>query len=369
MQNLEGSICGILGLCQEISKRSASQELMNPKSASVLQQLSLGVAQAEDFDTALSLALRRVCEIAGWDYGEAWSFNEEGGYLECSPAWYAGKINPLGRPLPAIEKFRQQSETLTFLPGIGLPGRVWVQQKHEWAKDLSQLPQGIFPRTKLARKLGIKAALGVPILANGEILTVLVFFMLESHSEDLGIVEQVSEILSGLGSVLFQKRSEEALRKAEQKYRNIFERSIEGMFQSNPSGEYLLVNSTLAHIYGYESPAEVMNSIRDIQHQLYVDPSRRLELNHLLQEKDAVRDFQSQCYRKDGSIIWISENARTIRDANGKIMAYEGTVKDITDRKRAEERFAALVQNSSDTIAILSPDGKILYGSPSLDRI
>ncbi len=369
MQNLEGSICGILGLCQDISKRESSKELMNPSRASVLQQLTLGVAQAEDFDTALSLALRRVCEIAGWDYGEAWSFNSEGGYLQCSPAWYAGKINALGRPFPEIKKFRQQSESLTFLPGIGLPGRVWVQQQPEWAKDVSELPQAIFHRAKLARKLGIKAALGVPILANDEILTVLVFFMVESHPEDRAIVELVSEILRGLGSALFQKRSEEALRKAEQKYRNIFERSIEGMFQSNPSGEYLLVNSTLAHIYGYESPAEVMNSIRDIQHQLYVDPSRRTELHHLLQEKDAVWDFQSQCYRKDGTIIWISENARTIRDANGKIIAYEGTVKDITDRKQAEERFAALVQNSSDTIAILSAEGRILYGSPSLDRI
>ncbi|WP_254563284.1 EAL domain-containing protein [Oscillatoria sp. HE19RPO] len=369
MQNLEGSICGILGLCQEIGKRESSKELMNRSRASVLQQLTLGVAQAEDFDTALSLALRRVCEIAGWDYGEAWSFNAEGGYLDCSPAWYAGKINALGRPLPEIEKFRRQSETLTFLPGIGLPGRVWVQQKPEWAKDVSELPQAIFHRAKLAHKLGIKAALGVPILANNEILTVLVFFMVESHPEDQRTVELVSEILRGLGSVLFQKRSEEALRKAEQKYRNIFERSIEGMFQSNPSGEYLLVNTTLAHIYGYDSPTEVMNSIRDIQHQLYVDPSRRIELNRLLQEQDAVWDFQSQCYRKDGTIIWISENARTIRDAHGKIIAYEGTVKDITDRKQAEERFAALVQNSSDTIAILSADGKILYGSPSLDRI
>ncbi len=369
MHNLKGSICESLSLCQDLSKREFNHDPLNPTRASVLQQLTLGVAQAEDFDTALSLVLRRICQTAEWDYGEAWSLNIERGYLQCSPAWYAGAMNALGQSLPEIEKFRRQSETLTFFPGIGLPGRVWLQQKPEWAKDVSELPQAIFQRAKVARKLGVKAALGVPILAKEEILSVVIFFMVESRPEDGRMVELVSEILRGLGSVLFHKRSEEVLRKAEQKYRNLFERSIEGMFQSNPSGEYLLVNSTLANIYGYDSPSEVMNSIRDIQHQLYVDPKRRVELHHLLQKKDAVWDFQSQCYRKNGSIIWISENARTIRDANGKIVAYEGTVKDITDRKRAEERFAALVQNSSDTITILSADGQIIYGSPSLDRI
>lgn len=129
----------------------------------------------------------------------------------------------------------------------------------------------------------------------------------------------------------------EALRKAESKYRSIFENAVEGIFQTTPEGQYLSANPSLARMYGYDSPAELMASLTSIQQQLYVDPRRRSEFVHLLHKHDAVSNFESQVYRKDGSLIWISENARTVRDSNGKVLYYEGTVEDITERKQVEE--------------------------------
>ncbi|MBD2463366.1 PAS domain S-box protein [Oscillatoria sp. FACHB-1407] len=132
-------------------------------------------------------------------------------------------------------------------------------------------------------------------------------------------------------------RAEQALREAEEKYRSIFENAIEGIFQTTPDGYYLSANPALAKIYGYDSPEELVANLTSVQQQLYVDPERRSEFIRLLQEHDAVVGFESQVYRRDGSLTWISENAHAVRDSDGNLLYYEGTVEDITERRRAKE--------------------------------
>jgi sigma-B regulation protein RsbU (phosphoserine phosphatase) len=92
----------------------------------------------------------------------------------------------------------------------------------------------------------------------------------------------------------------------------------------------------LARIYGYDSPVELMASIKDIGRSLYVDPARRDEFVRLMQTSDTTTSFESQIYRKDGSTIWISENCRAVRDVQGKLLYYEGTVEDITQGRQTE---------------------------------
>jgi sigma-B regulation protein RsbU (phosphoserine phosphatase) len=135
-----------------------------------------------------------------------------------------------------------------------------------------------------------------------------------------------------------RKSSELALLQAEEKYRGIFENTIEGIFQTTPQGQYISANAALARIYGYDSTAELIEGLRDIGRELYVLAGKREEFIRLMEQNDVVRDFQSQIYRKDHSIIWISENVRAVRDASHKLLYYEGTVEDITSRKEAEER-------------------------------
>jgi PAS domain S-box-containing protein len=131
--------------------------------------------------------------------------------------------------------------------------------------------------------------------------------------------------------------AEEALRRAEEKYRSIFENAAEGIFQTTPNGRHISANPALVRMYGYSSAEDLATYITDIEHQLYVDPKRRSEFIAALEDKDVVTNFESQVYRKDGSIIWTSENARAVRDEKGNLLYYEGTVEDITKRKLAEE--------------------------------
>jgi PAS domain S-box-containing protein len=143
--------------------------------------------------------------------------------------------------------------------------------------------------------------------------------------------------LVGLSRDITQlKQTEQALRQAEEKYRAIYENSVEGIFQTTRDGRFLSANPALARLYGYNSPEEVVAALTDIEHQLYVDPTRRDEFSRLMIEHGEVSGFESQVYRKDKSVIWISESARTAKDAAGNFLYYEGIVEDITLRKLAE---------------------------------
>ena len=130
-----------------------------------------------------------------------------------------------------------------------------------------------------------------------------------------------------------------ALFEEKDNYYGIFDHLVEGVFRTTTDGHYSLANVALARIYGYDSPAELVAGIQDIARKLYVEPGRRDEFIRLMQEHDTLSDFESKIFRKDETIIWISENCRAVRDADGKLLYYEGTVEDITERKRAGDQI------------------------------
>ncbi|MEG4072912.1 PAS domain-containing sensor histidine kinase [Microcoleus sp. Pol14C2] len=130
---------------------------------------------------------------------------------------------------------------------------------------------------------------------------------------------------------------------AEAKYRSIFENAGEGIFQSTPDGRYITANPALARIYGCDSPEEVTAKFTDIERQLYVDPARRKEFLRAIEESGTVSDFESKIYRSDGSIVWISEKARAVRDSSGAVLYYEGLIEDITQRKQAQESLRMFI--------------------------
>ena len=137
------------------------------------------------------------------------------------------------------------------------------------------------------------------------------------------------------------ERQEEriALINERENYFSVFDHLIEGIFRTTPDGHYLLANVALARIYGYATPLELMASIKDIGGRLYVDAGRREEFVRLMHLHDTLSGFESRIYRKDDTIIWIAENCRAVRDAKGRLLYYEGTVEDISERKRSEEQI------------------------------
>ncbi len=205
-----------------------------------------------------------------------------------------------------------------------------------------------------------------------------------------------------------------ALVEAEARYRGIFENAVEGIYQARPGGGFLSVNPAFAHLLGYASPESLVTTVPDLG-MLYVRPGERAEFERRLDAEGIITNLESEVYRSDGARIWISENARAVRDSEGFLLRYEGTVEDITSRRRAEEalqhaheeleervrertaelallngnlrqliaqrehaeatarrsenKFRALVENAQDLTSIVTPDGVMVYNTPSVEHI
>jgi len=156
-----------------------------------------------------------------------------------------------------------------------------------------------------------------------------------------------------------RKQSEQALREAEKKYRDIFDRALEGMFQISPQSKPFTVNPAAARMLGYDSPDEALSMVQDVAHDVWADPEERAGFVRLLDERGAVLSFECRLKRKDGKHTWVSLNARRVTGADGQILYIEGFMEDITERKRAEkqlrdseERYRTAFQTSLDAIAI-----------------
>jgi PAS domain S-box-containing protein len=151
----------------------------------------------------------------------------------------------------------------------------------------------------------------------------------------------VNTLLTALYDIDDRKQAEEALRLAEAKYHGIFEHAAEGIFQSTSNGQYIEVNPAMAAMFGYDSPQEMKQQIADISQQIYVDNRDRDTFKRCMTQQDEIKDFEYQAYRRDGSLFWVSEWARAVRDAQGRLLYYEGSCVDVTKRKQEE---AALKQ-------------------------
>lgn len=169
-------------------------------------------------------------------------------------------------------------------------------------------------------------------------------------------------------------QAEFALKQAEEKYRTIFENATEGIFQTAPDGRYLSANPALARIYGYDSPSELIAKCST--KNLYADRTRGADFIAEISRFGSLKEFESCILRRDGSTTWISENVREVRDENGELLYYEGTVAEIADRKLAESallqneaKWRSLILNSSDIITILDEGGRIVYESPCVETV
>jgi len=161
------------------------------------------------------------------------------------------------------------------------------------------------------------------------------------HERGIAVPDEQGElVIEGfIEDVTAQREMAQAQKEAELRYRNIFEHASEGIFQTSLDGRYLAANPALARLYGYSSPAALMAGLDDIGRQLYARSGQRERFHQLMAQQGEVLNFESEVYRQDGTRIWISENAHAVRDTEGQTLYYEGTVQDISERKRYQEEL------------------------------
>jgi PAS domain S-box-containing protein len=132
-----------------------------------------------------------------------------------------------------------------------------------------------------------------------------------------------------------------------------------GIFSSTPDGRYISANPALASMYGYDSPEELIESVTDIAKQLYVDPADRETFIRLMKDQGRVDNYECRLCRKDGSIIWVSRNARALKDEKGRVVACQGFNTNITERKQAEGQWQITIDAMPDLVAMIDTNHRI----------
>ena len=189
----------------------------------------------------------------------------------------------------------------------------------------------------------IRSAVSVPMQVANKLVGVINLNMTNRlRPFTLGQMKALT-ILAGTAAAALESASlYTQVQEAEKKYRSIFENAVEGIFQSTADRRFLTVNPSLARILGYESPEEVIDAFGDVSQKLWVRPELAAEVTRTLEDVGVVEGFEFEAYRKDRVKIWLSLNIRLVRDQTGGAVLREGTIEDITARKRAEDEQARL---------------------------
>ena len=177
----------------------------------LLKTIAMEITKAKDMNSAIQIVLNEICKSTGWVYGESWIPNKDKNALEPGIAFAVD----IGH-----SKFTEHSKGFVFKEGIGLPGRVWSSKKPEWIRDVS-INGHVFLRTEAAMEAGLRAAFGVPIIADNDVLTVLIFYMPKASIEDESQVNLISAAVSQLGSIIQRKKAEEDKAKLENQIRHM----------------------------------------------------------------------------------------------------------------------------------------------------
>ncbi len=335
MRDSTGTVVGVLCTVEDITAQIAAQETLKHReqTLSMLAEIQRQMLawQWGWQEPAILQVFAALGEISGASRVYYYEFQGEAGEpltLDQRIEWSAPGV------LPTVHDPRFQS--LPFAPLF----TDWHHQLRQ--RQIINLVDTEFsgPQRQILASppSNVKSLLLLPLMVQNQLVGVMGFSnCVAPRPWGDAEIDLLRVVTADLALALERRQIELSLKRAEAKYRSIFENAVEGIFQSTPEGRYLTVNPMLATIYGYDSPADLMQTLTDLNHQLYVQPSRRQEFIELMQANGAVLGFESEIYRKDGTVIWISESARAIYDDRQVVISYEGTVENITERKRGEE--------------------------------
>jgi diguanylate cyclase (GGDEF)-like protein/PAS domain S-box-containing protein len=389
---------------QEQLKTEIEENERKSEQLDLLKLLAQNISEAPNFHAALSVTLRLVCELTEWNYGEVWLPRDQ--ILECSPAWY-GNIE--------TEKFRQESEKLTFPFNVGLPGRVWASQQPEWVEDISVATDNFLLRTQ-AQDTGINASFAVPILidesfvsqgnnanvvqqitpselifpatseaskiidldtknsnqaSNKRVLAILTFFFNQSRATDKRWVELITAVAMQLGLIIQRKQLEEQLSQERDFSKTLIEASAAFFVALDEKGKIIMMNQGCLNALEYTLDEVIGTDYRSKFVPEADQASLQATLEQLVKLKQPTRN-ENRILTKSGQELLVEWRHRAIFNKSNELDFLFSVGIDITQRRLSEKESARLA-----SIALLSPNpiietdlkGNVRYLNPEAMRL
>lgn len=373
LSNNQGAVEYIVSTGIDITERKRAEQRLSAQHAVtriLAESATLGIVTAK--------ILQAICQSLEWELGELWSLEPQTNVLKCGKIWH----------LPSIEiaAFEQVTQTLSFAPGVGLPGIVWASGEPSWISDLSKDPN--FCRTKVALELGVNAAFGIPIQGDRDRLGVMVFFSRSSQQLDEELLQMMAAIGSQIGQFIKRKQAEAALQETMTLQRAILDSANYLIVSTELDGTVTTFNAAAQKELGYSPEAIVGKTNPVIFHDKDEVEQRAKELSQELgmtvepgfdvfvtkARQGATEEREWSYIRQDGSCFPVMLSVTALRDLNDNITGFLSIASDITQRKqavaalqRSEDRFKTFMNNSPVMAFIKDEQGRYVYINEPLE--
>jgi PAS domain S-box-containing protein len=314
-----GKAIRMIGTVQDITERKRTEEELY-----LLQTITMAISESVDFDSVLNSVLCKVCKYTKCIYGEVWLISHDSKHLEYRMAWHDN--------LEELEKLKERSNVLTFLPGSGLPGRVWFMKKPELV--LESVVKKNYPHAQFFKEFGFKVAMGIPVITHNEVIAVLTFFVQEQREVDDRLIRLTSSIAAQLGPVIQRKRIEQALYNSEEKLQAILNNAKALISVKDVQGKYTFINKSYEKIFRTKKQEIEGKTDYDIFSK---DIAQRVSENdHRVIDAKTSLEFEEIIPAWDGLHTYISVKF-PLCDSQGLVNAVCSISTDITGRKQIEE--------------------------------
>jgi len=302
--------------------RDITQKHKILKEMEILQTISTTISKADTFNNALSLTIKFICQEAGWNCGEAWVLNRVKHLVEYAPVWYMSeeKFSP----------FFEVSKEVSFRVGEGMTGSVFLN-KTVWSPDITS-PESDFKRKEIAKQVGLKSVLGVPIVTHeGEVFASLMFYFTESREEDIIFTRIVTSLAIQLGTFLEKKQTEERLKESRDFYLTILEDFPALIWRTDIDGQPVYYNKTWLKFAGTCLDDELKRDWGSSMPQ--EDYIRLTTVFENASKHKSSFEVEFRMRRYDGQVRWILSSGRPFYDIDRNFKGYLGVSYDITDQK------------------------------------
>ncbi|MBL8798789.1 MAG: PAS domain S-box protein [Planctomycetia bacterium] len=343
----------------------------------LLHETARAANQASSAGAAVQETLDRVCQHLGWPVGHAYLIQDAPAAVLLPTAhWHLQQRE-------RFEAFRRGTLKLPVRKGEGWPGQVQQAGKSVWLPDVTKAPG--FERAELARAAGLRTGLGVPVLVGREVVAVLEFFTPDAVALDTRLLDAMDHLGTELGRVIERQRARDALQEVEARFRCVTESAPEAIVSTDQNGVILTWNRGAQAIFGHTEEEAVGRPLTFLMPLRYHEAHRQgmRERSQAKEPPSPVRTLEFHGLRKNGSEFPVEINLARWRTARGTF--YSGILRDVTERKRAEESvrlseamFKGLFDAAPDAIVVADRDGKIirinrlaeqLFGYPELELL